>query len=236
MKIIRSIVFLACMVTGLFSCKHKTQPVPRYTVSKVFKTDTLTTVDVHIASRMPAGQLLLIAGKLRSDSAQLKNLAIHFLLPGNTDVNAGDNSYYAAAKFIKQGEVKSTDTLKDDNGNVMRLKQFGLDTTSAQQLLTQQPPLLLNKTVLGRFIDDYDKTVIIPFKDPTDKADEIFVIEVDASGKIVSATVPHKKVEDGLEKWLVSKNGDYITIKDSVLSQYAGNGLGLPFNSIKSGI
>jgi len=96
--------------------------------------------------------------------------------------------------------------------------------------------VIVGKKVLGKFVDDYAQTLIIPFKDPTDKKDELFVIELNATGKIVSSTVPQKDVEDSVEKWLVDKNGDYITIKDSVLAQYPYNGLGLPFNSIKSGI
>ena len=48
--------------------------------------------------------------------------------------------------------------------------------------------------------------------------------------------MPLKKNEDGIEKWLVTQNGDYITIKNNVLSQFAADGLGLPFNCIKAGI
>lgn len=221
---------------NLASCSNKQKPVPRYTVSKVLRSDTLTIVNARINSRLSPGDLVLIAGKIKADSARLQNLAIHFLLPGNTDLNAGEHSYYASIKFLKDAEVRPTDSLKDNNGNAIRLNAYGLDSAKAQQLLSLQPIVLTNKTVLGRFIDDYSKTIIIPFRDSTDKKDELFVIEVNASGGIVSATVPQKKIEDGVEKWLVDKNGDYITIKDSVLNQYGSDGLGLPFNSIKSGI
>jgi hypothetical protein len=185
---------------------------------------------------MTAAQLLLIAGKLKTDSVSLPNINIHYLLPGNTDVSAGDNSYYASARFVKDNAIKPTDTLKDDNGNVVRLKIFGLDSGQARTLLDQQPVVITGKNVLGKFVDDYARTLIIPFKDPTDKKDELFVIELNAAGNIVSSTVPQKSVENGVEKWIVDKNGDYITVKDSVLAQYPYNGLGLPFNSIKSGI
>jgi hypothetical protein len=235
MKIFGNLI--VCSLVGfVFACNKKAQEIPHYTISKEFKSDTLTTVNVHIANRMTAAQLLLIAGKLKTDSTQIKNLSIHYLLPGNTDLSAGDHSYYAVARYLKENEVKSIDTLKDYNDNPLRLKVFGLDSAGAQQLLSQQPAVLFDKNVLGRFVDDYSRTVIIPFKDPTDKKDELFVIEVDAKGAIVSATVPHKKIEDGTEKWLVTQSGDYITIKDSVLSQCAADGLGVPFNSIKSGI
>jgi len=229
----------AALLVGLglvISCSKKHQNVPHYTISKIFKTDTLTTVDVHIANRLPAAQLMLIAGKLKADSAKITNLAIHYLLPGNTDISAGDHSFYAAVRYLKDNEAKQTDSLKDDNGNPVRLTVFGLDSAKAQALLALQPDVIAGKNVLGKFVDDYAKTLIIPFKDPTDKKGELFVIELNAMGNIVSSTVPQKEAEDGGEKWLVDKNGDYITIRDSVLAQYPYNGLGLPFNSIKSGI
>jgi hypothetical protein len=219
-----------------FACGKKQQTVPHYTVSKEFKTDSATTLNVHINNRMTAGQLLLIAGKLKTDSAKIQNLTIHYLLPGNTDLSAGDNSYYASASYVKENEVKPTDTLKDDDGNVCRIKIFGLSAAQAKHLLTLQPKEIAGKNVLGRFIDDYNHTVIIPFKDVLDKKDDLYIIELDSTAKIVSATVPQKVVEDGVKKWLVTQNGDYITIKNNVLTQYAADGLGMPFNSIKSGI
>jgi len=231
------ITFLfACLFFGFYACKTAPKNIPHYTISKEFKSDTLTTLDVHIANRMNTAQLMLIAGKLKTDSAQIKNLAVHFLLPGNTDLSAGSNSYYASIKYLADTQVKSTDSLKDDNGNALRLQLFGLDSAKAQVLLSREPVVITGKNVLGRFVDDYSKTVIIPFKDPTDTRGQLFVIELNDKGDIVSSTVPEKKIEDGIEKWMVDKNGDYITIKDSVLAQFPSDGLGLPFNSIKTGI
>jgi hypothetical protein len=231
----RAAIFISVALCAL-SCAHKPKNIPSYTISKVLKTDTLTTVDVHIARRMKATDLVLIAGKIKADSVKLTNIAIHYLLPGNVDFTSGDSSYYAVARYIKENEVKQTDTLKDDNGQALKLKIVGVDSATAQRLLATQPVVITGKTILGRFVDDYSKTLIIPFKDPTDKKDELFVIEVNAGGDVLSATVPQKKVEDGKEKWVVDKNGDYLTIKDGVLAQYSSEGLGLPFNSIKSGI
>jgi hypothetical protein len=229
------IISLCWLAVGFYACK-KVQNIPHYMISKEFKTDTLTTLNVHIANRLSVAQLVLIAGKIKTDSARITNLAVHYLLPGNTDLNAGDHSFYAAIRYIKDSEVKQTDTLKDVNDNKIRLTVFGLDSAKATALLALQPDVITGKNVLGKFVDDYAKTLIIPFKDPTDKKGELFVIELNATGSIVSSTVPQKDMEDGIEKWLVDKNGDYITIKDSVLAQYPYNGLGLPFNSIKSGI
>ena len=229
-------VIVNCLVTIFFSCTKKEKNIPHYNVSKIFKSDSVTTVNVHINNRLKTVELLLIAGKLKKDSAQIPNLEIHYLLPGNTETSAGDNSYYASAMFVKDKEVKPTDALKDDNGNVVRLKIFGLSLEKARHLLSLHPNEINGKNVLGRFIDDYNHTVIIPFKDPLDKKNELYIIEIGSTAKIVSATVPQKKDEDGIEKWLVTQNGDYITLKNDVLTQYAADGLGVPFNSIKSGI
>jgi len=220
---------------ALFACK-KPQEVPHYTVSKVTKTDTLTTVNVHIGSRMKSSDLMLIAGKIKKDSAKLQNLKVAFLLPGNTEISAGDHSYYASAKFVNANQVASFDTLKDNEGNVVRLKIFGLSQPQVTHLLSLQPKEITGKNVLGRFIDDYNHTVIIPFDDPTDKKREVYIIEIDSAAKVVSGTIPHILNDGGVEKWLVTEHGDYITLKDSVLTQFAGDGLGIPFNSIKAGI
>jgi hypothetical protein len=225
---------LICLISSVIACKKPVQPVPVYAISKVIKTDTLTTVNVHIATRMPVQQLLLIAGKLKADSTKIQNLAIHYLLPGNSDFTAGENSYYALAKYIKESDVKPTDTLKDLNDNVFRIRIFGLSQQKAMTLLSVQPHELFGKNIVGRFIDDYNHTVIIPFYDPLDKKNELYIVEVDSAAKIVSRTIP-LKVTDGIERWQVTPNGDYITLKDSVLSQFAVDGLGVPFNSIKAG-
>jgi hypothetical protein len=235
MKVFINNLIVFCLLLSFFACK-KPQDIPHYTVSKVFKTDTTTTVNVHINKRMTTQQLVLIAGKLKKDSAQIQNLRISFLLPGNTETSAGENSYYASAKFINKSQVASYDTLKDDDGDVVRLKIFGLSATQAKHLLSLQPKEIINKNVLGRFIDDYNHTVIIPFDDPLDEKKEVFIIELDSAAKVVSATVPVKVKEGNIEKWLVTQHGDYMTLKDSVLTQYAADGLGIPFNSIKAGI
>jgi hypothetical protein len=236
MKSLLNNIVIAGLICVCFACKKPAQNIPHYTVSKVIKSDSVTTVNVHINTRMTASQLLLIAGKLKKDSAQIQNLKICYLLPGNTDFSAGDNSYYAAARYVKENEVKSTDTLKDNNDNVFRIKIFGLSPQQVKHLLTLQPKEITGENVLGKYIDDYNHTVIIPFNDPMDKKNDLYIIELDSAAKVVSATMPLKAKDGDTEKWLVTQSGDYITLKDSVLTQYAADGLGVPFNSIKSGI
>jgi hypothetical protein len=235
MKNLKNSVIVFCLIAGFFACK-KPQDIPHYTVSKIFKTDTATTVNVHIANRMTAAQLILIAGKVKKDSAQIQNLHISFLLPGNTETSAGEHSYYASAKFISANQVASFDTLKDDEGNVVRLKIFGLNQEKAKHLLGLKPNEIIAKNVLGRFIDDYNHTVIIPFDDPLDEKREVYIIELDSAAKVVSKTIPQKVKDGNIEKWIVTQHGDYMMLKDSVLTQFANDGLGVPFNSIKAGI
>jgi hypothetical protein len=230
------ILIVIGLIAAIYACGSGTGNIPFYSISKEIKTDTLTTINVHIGTRMTVAQLLQIAGKLKTDSAQIPSLAIHYLLPGNTEISAGDNSYYASIRYVKEQDVKPTDSLKDDNGNVVRLKLFGLSRAKAKYLLALQPGEIDGKKVMGRFIDDYNHTVIIPFKDPRDKNNNLYIIELDSTAKVVSATMPQKFVTDGVEKWLVTQNSDYITLKNDVLTQYGGDGMGVPFNSIKSGI
>jgi len=235
MKVLAKSVLPICLITIFFACK-KPQDVPHYTVSKIFKTDTATTVNVHIANRMTQAQLILIAGKVKKDSAQLQNLHISFLLPGNTETSAGEHSYYASAKFVNANQVASFDTLKDEDGNAVRLKIFGLNQEKAKHLLALKPDEIIAKNVLGRFIDDYNHTVIIPFNDPHDPKKEIYIIELDSTANVVSKTIPQVVKDGNIDKWIVTQHGDYMTLKDSVLTQFGADGLGMPFNSIKAGI
>jgi len=234
MKVLKLIV-VCFLLIGFLGCKNS-KNVPPYVVSKIFKSDTLTTVNVHINNRLTSPELVLVAGKLKADSAKIQNLEIHYLLPGNTETSAGDHSFYASARYLKDTEVKPADTVKDDNGIFLRLKIFGLSRKQANNLLSLHPDEIKGKNVLGRFIDDYNHTVIIPFNDPLDKKNGLYIIELDSTAKVVSATVPQKVVEDGIDKWLVTQNGDYLIIRNKVLGQYAADGMGVPFNSIKSGI
>ena len=229
-------MLLYCLLLVLFACNRQPHSIPDFKVSKVLKSDSGSIINVHVNNRMTAVELLWIAGKLKTDSTAIKNLVVHYLLPGNTDLSAGDNSYYASAKFVAEQEAKPADTLKDNNGNIFRIKIFGLSQAMAWKLLTLKPKEVAGKNVLGRFIDDYNHTVIIPFTDNTDKKNSLYIIELDSTAKVVSATVPQKINDDGVEKWLVTPGGDYMVLKNNVLGLYGANGLGVPFNSIKSGI
>ncbi|MDN3582206.1 hypothetical protein [Mucilaginibacter flavus] len=227
-------ILLCLIVLSAFGCTKK--EVPHYTISKVTKSDTASKVLVHINGRLTRDQLLAIAGKIKSDSSALPNLQLCYLIPGHSDKNTGANNYYAIAKYPSAQMATMQDTLKDGDGNIVRLKITGVSAETAKKLLSVHPADLLGQTLYGYFVDDNNQTVIIPFRDPTDPKKELHILELDTAGKVVSATIPTVVNKDGEEHWLVSGRGDYITLKDSVLSQYSIDDLGLPYNSIKSGL
>ena len=216
----------------LFACSKPAEPVPHYTVSKIFKSDSATTVNVHIGSRLAQHQLFLIASKLKTDSTGIQNLRIAYLLPGNSETSSGEHSYYAEARYIKEKDAFPTDTLKDETGNVFRINIYGLNQKQAKQLLDQDPKEIAGAKILGRFIDDYSHVVIIPFKD---QKDSLRIVEIDSTSKI-SGTIPLRIKDGAIEKWVVSQGGDYMILKDSVLSLFGAQSFGVPFNSIKAGI
>ncbi|MDN3549817.1 hypothetical protein [Mucilaginibacter aquaedulcis] len=228
--------FVFCLMVMLVAVGCAKKEVPHYTISRLVKSDTANMLTVNIAKRLSQADLLSIAAKVKEDSSALTNLQLRYLLPGHNDKNTGENNFYAIAKYPNKGNVTMQDTLKDADGNEVRLRITGLTEQVAKQLLALNPKEIQGKNILGRFVDDYNETVIIPFTDATDPKKEIYIIELDATGKVVSATVPQIDNKDGIQKLVVTHRGDYCTLKDSVLTQYSIDDLGLPYNSIKSGI
>jgi hypothetical protein len=221
---------------ALFASACTKKDVAWYKISKVIKSDTASKVIVNIQTRLTKDQLLGIAGKIKSDSAALPNLQLCYMLPGHSDKNTGSNNFYAIAKYPSGQTATMLDTLKDSEGKVVRLKITGVSAQTAQKLVGFHPKELKDQNFYGHFIDDNNHTVIIPFRDLTDSKKEYYILELDTTGKVVSATIPTVVTKDGIEKWFVTDRGDYITLKDSILTQYSVDDLGLPYNSIKSGL
>ena len=230
----KNILFCFIVMLMTFGCAKK--DVPKYTISRVVKSDTATLLTVNISSRLTESQLLSIAGKIKSDSSKLPNLQLCYLLNGHKDRNTSDNNFYAIAKYPNADKVIMQDTLKDTDGNFVRLKITGISAQVAKHLLELNPKEIAGKNIVGRFVDDNNHTLIVPFYEPADPKKELYVMELDTAGKVVSATVPMIVTKDGMERYVVSHRGDYITIKDSVLTQYSIDDAGLPYNSIKAGL
>lgn len=226
----------ACLIIMLvaFGCTKKN--VPHYTISRVTKSDTATRLTVKIDDRLKWTELLSITSQIKADSAKLSNLQLNFLLPGHNDKSTGANTFYAVARYPQGDKVTMQDTTKDADGNTVRLNILGLSPEKAKYLLDLNPADLDGKNIIGRFIDDNNHTVIVPFTDMAGGKKETYIIELDTTGTVVSRTIPLMDNRDGIEKLHVSQAGDYITIKDSVLTQYAAHDMGLPYNSMKAGI
>jgi hypothetical protein len=225
-------ILLCLIILSAFSCTKK--DVPHYTISRVTKSDTASKVIVNINGRLTEAQLISIAGKIKADSSALPNLQLCYLLPGHSDKNTGVNNFYAIAKYPNAQIATMQDTLKDADGNIVRLKIIGVSAQTAKKLIGFHPKELKDQNFFGHFIDDNNHTVIIPFRDLTDPKKEYYILELDTTGKVVSATIPTVINKDGVEKWMVTDRGDYITLKDSILTQYSIDDMGLPYNSIKS--
>lgn len=230
---IKNIIPCFIIVLLALGCSKK---VPPYTISRVTKTDTATKLSVNITGRLKWAELLGITSKIKADSAQLPNLQLYFMLPGHNDKSTGTNNFYAIARYPKTSQVTMQDTTKDADGNTVRLSILGLSAEKAKHLLSLNPDDLNGKNIIGRFIDDNNHTLIVPFTDIADGKKETYIIELDTLGNVVSRTIPLVDKRDGVEKLHVTQRGDYITIKDSVLTQYSVDDLGLPYNSIKAGI
>lgn len=226
---------LPCLIIVLLAlgCSKK---VPQYSISRVTKSDTATKLTVNITGRLKWAELLSITSKIKADSASLPNLQLDFMLPGHNDKSTGPNTFYAIARYPKTDQLTMQDTTKDSNGNTVRVNILGLSAQKVQHLLSLNPDDLKGKNIIGRFIDDNNHTLIVPFTDIADGKKETYIIEMDTLGNVVSRTIPKVDSSEGIEKLHVTERGDYITIKDSVLTQYSVDDLGLPYNSTKAGI
>ncbi|MGN8071644.1 hypothetical protein [Mucilaginibacter sp. 22184] len=227
---------LLCLVIVLAAFGCKKRDVPHYTISRVVKSDTAIKLTVNISTRLSQTDLLNIAAKIKADSSALSNLQLCYMLPGHNDKNTGPDNFYAVAKYPAASVTTMQDTLKDADGTIVRLNIKGLSAQDAKHLLELDPREIQGKHILGKFIDDSNHTLIVPFTEVNDPKKEVYIIEFDGTGKVVSATVPMRDNKDGIDKLIVSHRGDYCTLKDSVLTQYSIDDLGLAYNSIKSGI
>ncbi|MBB6110839.1 hypothetical protein SAMN05421821_109146 [Mucilaginibacter lappiensis] len=227
---------LLCLIIIIVAFGCKKRDVPHYIVSRVVKSDTASKLIVNIGTRLSQTDLLGIAAKIKGDSSALSNLQLCYMLPGHNDKNTGPDNFYAIAKYPNASVTTMQDTLKDVDGNVVRLNIKGLSAQDAKHLLELAPKEIQGKNILGKFIDDSNHTLIVPFTEVNDPKKEVYIIEFDHAGKVVSATVPMRDNKDGIEKLIVTHRGDYCTLKDSILTQYSIDDLGLPYNSIKSGI
>ena len=227
----KKLLFL--FVIALAGC-HADKTTAPFTIGKVIKTTEGATIDVKINSRLSKQQMVAIASKIKSDSSQYEALQVDFLLPGNDYNHTGGINVYAMASYPKPGAITPKDTVADNDKNLLSFEFVGFTPEKAKQLFALNPADMADKTVVGKFIDDNTQTITILYNDK--QGDQMYVLELDTAGTIVSATQPLAVTHNGIKKIVVSKRGDYFTLKDSLLTMYSIDEPEKPFRAVKQGI
>jgi hypothetical protein len=213
---------------------HSNKPTAPFTIGKVIKTTEGATIDVQINSRLSKRQMVDIAARIKSDSSQYAALQVDFLLPGNNYKNTGGINVYAMANYPKPGAITPKDTVSDDDKNLLSFEFIGFTPEKAKQMLALNPTDMAGKMVVGKFIDDNIKTISILYDDK--REGQFYILELDTAGKVVSATQPLVVTHNGIQKMVITKRGDYCTLKDSILTMYSIDDPETPYRSIKDGI
>ncbi|MEO8887247.1 MAG: hypothetical protein ABI367_14370 [Mucilaginibacter sp.] len=214
---------------------HSDKPTVPFTILKVVKADGgVTKMDILIPGRLERQQMLDIAAKVKRDSSQYDNLQIDYLLPGNSYKNSGGVIVYATAAYHPQGKTTARDTVKDYNDKPLSFDFNGITRLQAGKLLAVEPAEMVGKTLLGRFIDDDLKTMILVYEDKADN--QKYILELDTTGKIIAPIIPKIVNQDGISKMVITEHGDYMTLKDSILTMYSGLEPEKPYRTLKKGI
>lgn len=224
------IPFLLLILAG---CSDK--PTLPYVILKVEKSTNGAKMDVQLYGRITKPQMVAIASKIKKDSSQYENLQIDYLLPGNSLKNVGGITVYATAAYHETRKLTATDTVTDLHDNKLSFEFVGFTPEEAKKLLALDPQDITGKTILGKFIDDFTRTVSIVYKDSKNE-DQIYILELDPDGKIVSATEPLEVTHNGVQKLIISPKGDYCTLKNDTLTMYSIDDPERPYRSLKADI
>jgi hypothetical protein len=179
--------------------------------------------------------MIAIAAAIKSDSSQYNALQIDYLLPGSSYKNAGGVTIYATVNYHDKAALTGTDTVEDADKNLLSFQFVGFTPDKAKQLLSIEPEIMAGKTPFGKFIDDNTQTVTIIYEDKTAQ-DQTHILELDSAGKVISAIVPMQITDKGIKKMVISQQGDYMTLKDSILTLYSSEDPSKPYRSIKQGL
>ncbi len=217
---------------ALAACNSEKPTVP-YTILKVLKVDDLTKMDISIPGRLTKPQLLDISAKIKKDSAQYENLQLDYILPNNNYTNTGGVVIYATAAYRPVAKATAADTIRDYNDKILSFEYLGIDPSKAQKLLSIEPAEMVGKALLGKFIDDDLKTVSLIY---TDKEDQKYILELDTAGQVVSAVMPKVVNHNGIDKMVISEHGDYMTLKDSILTMFSSEAPEKPYRTLKKGL
>ena len=217
----------------LIGCTDK--PTSPYIILKVSKTNGGAQFDVQVYGRLSKAQLIAIASKIKSDSSRYENLQLDYLLPGNSYKNAGGITVYATAAYHEKRKITAIDTVKDLHGNSLSFEFTGFTQEQARHMFSFDPKEVNGKNILGKFIDDFTKTVSIVCKD-NDNEGQVYILELDTAGKIVSATEPLMITHNGVHKLVISPKGDYCLLDENTLTMYSSDDPNKPYRSLKAGM
>ncbi len=217
---------------ALAACNANKLTAP-YKIVKVQTKDGLTWMDVSIPARLDKQQLLDISSKIKSDSSQYDNLRLDYILPGYNYDNLGGISVYASTFYRPAAKYTDADTIRDHNNNILSFEFVGIAPDKAKKLLAIELPEMKDKTLLGRFIDDNLSTVTLIYND---KANQKYILELDTAGNVVSPVVPKVIKHNGIDKMIVTQQGDYMTLKDSVLTMYSSESPETPYRTLREGM
>ena len=223
-------VLLLWFIVG---CKDK--PTQPFSIIKAAKTTSGHEFDVQIQGRLSKNDLVAIASKIKKDSAAYDNIEIDYLLPGNSFKNLGGVTVYARVTYHDARKVTALDTVKDLNDNFLMFEQVGFTQAEARKLLSYDPADMIGKTVIGKFIDDNTKTVSLIYSD-SKKDNQVYILELDITGKILTATEPMMVTHKDVQKLIISPKGDYMTVQNGVLTMYSSDDPETPYRSIKTGL
>jgi hypothetical protein len=206
-----------------------------FAILKSVKANGGAKMDVQVKSRLSKKQLIQIAAYIKSDSSQYNSLQVDFLLPGNNYKNTGGVSVYAIAAYHDKGAVTPVDTVEDADKNLLSFEFIGFTPEKAKLMLAFKPDEITGNTIMGKFIDDNTKTVSIIYEDKSDN-NQIHILELDTLGKAVAAIVPMEIAGKGVKKLVISQQGDYCVLKDSLLIMYSSDAPDKPYRSIHEGL
>ena len=224
---------LFIIILAFYGCSDK--PTAPFVISKSIKLMGVRQLDVMIYARLSKQQMVAIASKIKKDSSQYENLQIDYLLPGNDYKNLGGVTAYATAAYHDAKKVTATDTVMDLHDNRLKFDFIGFTPDEAKKLLALNPKEMETKAVLGKFIDDNTKTISIIYREGKEEL-QVYILELDITGKIVSATQPLEVTHNGIQKLVISPKGDYCTLDDGTLTLYSSDDLDKPYRTLKAGI
>jgi hypothetical protein len=221
------------LAIALVACHQK--PKTPFQILKSVKIKDGVKLDVQVNGRISKQEMIDIACYIKSDSSDYKNLQVDYLLPGNSYKNKGGVNVYATAGYHDKSLVFPADTVKDNDNDLLSFEFIGFNPEQAKQMFTLTHKEMTGKHVIGKFIDDATKTISIIYEDKQEN-NQLYILELDATGQVVSAIAPMEVTVKGVKKMVVSHEGDYMTLKDSILTMYSGADADQPFRSIKQNL